>query len=176
MTEQTFGAYAAAPAAPVPATNVQATAPAPASSLLATLAAEAKKEIGRKVRYEFSNRPGWSAEFETNIDPEDFQRYRRAAQGKKKRPEDMDPTLLGGMALVEYNTAIFFKGEQVELEDGSPLLLRSKEFSAMFPDAYSQVDALVKFAGGGHVIAMGNALYSEAGYGDEVAPVDPTDA
>lgn len=188
MTEQTFGNYsqsADAPAAPqAPAAHVPAqVGPAAVAaynsgaSLLDALAAEAKKEIGRKVRYDIANRPGWSAEFETNIDPDDFNRYRRAAQGKKKRTEDMDPTLLAGMPLVEYNTGIFHRGVLVELKDGDPLLFRSQEFLSMFGDGvFTQVDALVKFAGGGHVIAMGNALYAEAGYGDEVAPMDPTDA
>lgn len=145
-------------------------------SLLDELAAEAKKELGRKVRYDIANRPGWSAEFETNIDSDDFNRYRRSAQGKKKRAEDMDPTIFGGMALVEYNTAIYMKGVQVETADGEALTFRDKQFMGMFPDAFTQVDALVKFIGSGHVIAMGNALYAEAGYGDEVAPLDPTDA
>ena len=146
------------------------------SSLLDDLAAEAKKEIGRKVRFDIAARPGWTAEFETNIESDDFTRFRKAAQGKKKRAEDADPTIFSGMPLVEYNTGIYKNGELVELADGDPMLFRSKEFVEMFAGAYTQVDALVKFAGSGHVISMGNALYAEAGYGDEVTAVDPTDA
>lgn len=185
MTEQhAFGTYpqsATATAAQHPEDALMArvndpVVTAPRVSLLDELAAEAKKEIGRKVRYDISNRPGWSAEFETNIESDDFNRFRKAAQGKKKRPEDADPSIFSGMPLVEYNTGIYKHGELVEQENGEPLLFRSKEFVELFDGAYTQVDAVVKFVGSGHVIAMGNALYAEAGYGDEVVPVDPTDA
>lgn len=144
-------------------------------SLLDKLKQEAAKEITRKVTYPVDERPGWSAEYDTNISMQDYNRYTKAAQGKKKDPRDADASLFSGMALVERNTRILINGETVTDEEGDPITFRSEAFIEMF-DAYSAVNALQKFMGDGPLLSTGSALYREAGFVEEAVPQDPTDA
>lgn len=164
------------------AKTVETTASAPAApksesklSPLQLLALEAKKDLARTVTYDVSEREGWSAKYDTTISLEDYKRFSRVAQGKKKRPEDADLALLSGMALVEYNVGVYFNGALVEDTDGDALVFKSDAFIDMFGGT-SGVDALSKFMGDGHMVSIASALYREAGFGDEATPADPTEA
>ncbi|WP_427017873.1 hypothetical protein ACQCSX_04460 [Pseudarthrobacter sp. P1] len=178
MTDTIFGTPAASDSSPA---IVHHATPASEAkpvrlSLLDELAAEAGKEITETVRYAIDNRPGWSAEFTTTIESTDFKRYQKNAQGKKKNAVDADPIIFSGQPLVERNTGIFKNDEAVLDGDGDNLVFGSIEFRAMFPASTSAVDAARLFIGDGKLIAMGNALYTQAGYGEEATQLDPTNA
>lgn len=171
MSETTFGAIAQ----DNNSTTLNADRVEKELSVLDLLKAEAKKEISRTVAYAVEEREGWSAEYDTSISLQDYNRYTRSAQGKKKDPKDADAAIFSGMALVERNTRIMLNGKPVQDSDGDLLTFRSEEFIAMF-DADSAVEALRKFMGDGHMVSTAGALYREAGYAEEAKPEDPTEA
>lgn len=166
MTTETFGT------APSYDTPIRAGA-VKKNSLLAELEAEAQRDIEQFVTYEVSRRPGWSLKFSTLLEIDDVKRYQRNALGKKKRPEDADPIIQNGMPLVERNVAILKDGVEVQDGDGDPLTLGSQEFLSMMGEPVA-AQALLKFVGDGALLSMGNSLFREAGYGEDLEPLDPT--
>lgn len=170
-----FGApaQAVAPAAPQPA--VQAPAPSPAAhreSPLDILRKEAQRDVIEFRTYDVEGRPGWQVKFDTNIESDDVKRYQKNAQGKRKRPEDADPIIAAAQPLIERNVAILWNGDVLTDDKGEELLLGSREFISMFGDI-DAIYAVRKFLGDGQTLSMGGALYSEAGYGADLVPVDP---
>lgn len=172
MTEP-FGTL---PDAPHAAPQLSAAAPVTSRpSPLDELRSEAQKDIDRLVEYEVSTRPGYRLQFRTVIDAEDVRRYQRAAQGKRKKAEDADPILQAGMPLAEYNTAILKDGVAIVGSDGEDLTINSSEFIGMM-GVSTAVQAAQKFLGDGLLLSMGNALFREAGYGEDLTPLDPTES
>lgn len=151
-----------------------------ATTLLDELREAAQEEISNLVTFSIENRKGdWRARFDAVIGESDVKRYRRAAMGKKTKPEDADLITANGMALVEKCTGLFKGGdtenEQVFDGDGDPLTFASEEFLAMFPGNGTAAQKLAQFLGDAQLKAMGEGLYKAAGYGRDLEPLDPTD-
>lgn len=175
MTEQTFGGYADET---FPA-DLPAEGAAPLS-LLDELEAELAEEQDAKTRFPVSKRPGWVLEFEAVLGAPQIKRFNDTAKGKGKA-ENADARVSNGMALIETNTGIFkeIDGELVKLTDekGNDLRLNSTRWLKMLGEPTtnpSAVRALCSFMGDAGVITMGAALLREAGWAEDLTPLDPT--
>jgi hypothetical protein len=187
MTEQTFGGYAEDDLATLPTDAdlgrhqaADGAAPAAELSLLDELEAELAQEIDARVRFPVSLRPGWVLEYEAVLSAPQIKRFNDTAKGKGKA-ENADARVSNGMALIETCVAIYKEreGELVKLtdEDGRDLTLRSTRWLKMFGEPSvnpSAVRALCKFMGDAGVITTGAAVLREAGWAEDLTPLDPT--
>ncbi len=155
-----------------------------ASSLLDEFVEDAQREIHREVTFPIRRgKIQMFARFIAVVELDEIKRYKRAAMGnrspKKATPDDMDMLVANGMVLIEKNIGIYRGGtdeaDQVFTTEKEPLTFRSQEFLDIYPDRLHAVDALKKFLGDAQLTTMGEALYEAAGYGEDLAPVDPTD-
>lgn len=139
------------------------------------LKAEAEKEIERVVTYENTERPGFFMKFNAVIAGHEVQRYQRAAQGKKKRPEDAD-MIRGNVVMFAEKCVGIMHGKNVLTDpDGDDLTFTSEAFVDLFGGAEGTVEAsLKKFLGDAQIIKLGSSLLREAGYDDDMQPIDPT--
>jgi hypothetical protein len=154
-----------------------ARAVAPATSLFDDLKAEAQKELDTDVTFAVRGREGYTITFDSQISSKEIVRWSKNAQGKKKRAEDADRRLVAGACIVEKNTGIYKNGEPVVDEEGDILTFRSWPFIDLFAGdnaAPTSIDSVIKFMGEGQMFSLNDALLAEAGYGDDIAPVDPT--
>lgn len=136
---------------------------------------EAAKEIERFVTYENTERPGWFMKFNAVIDGEEIKRYQKAAQGRKKRPEDADMIRGNVVMLAEKNTALMRGTATLTDSDGDDLTFTSEDFVDLFADESGTIEsALKKFLGDAQIMKLGGAVLREGGYEDDLQPVDPT--
>ncbi len=178
MTEYDFGttpadAPADAPQAPQAPLTVAKEAPVERrQSPLDRLKADARKTVERFVKYEVAGRDGYALEFSTMVESDDVKRYQKNAQGRRKNVNDSDPIIAAAQPLIERNTGIFLDGAAIEGSDGERLLLGDEEWREIL-EATDAIDAVKKFLGDGQTLSMGGSLYKEAGYGEDLSPVDP---
>jgi hypothetical protein len=161
-------------------------APAPAvgatgNSLLDGLLGLAKTEISNPVSFPVTSRPGgFVLTFDAVIGEPAMKRYRAASMGKKKKPEDADMTVGNAMAMLDTNTGIYqtIDGarKQIMDTDGEPLLLNSTEFLSAFGPRQNAHTAVRKFLGDADTNTIGGAVLKAAGWGEDLEPLDPTDA
>lgn len=152
-------------------------------SLLDELLGLAKDEVSNIVTFPVAFRPGgWILEFDAVIAEHEIKRYRKASLGEKKRrnPEDADMSVGNAMVLVEKNTGIYktVDGKRVKVldTDNEPLLLGSNEFLSAFGKGANAHVAVRKFLGDAETNALGQAVLKEAGWGEDLEPLDPTEA
>lgn len=161
-----------------------ATAPAGGGdSLLDELLGLANDEVTNIVSFPVQSRPGgFIVEFDAVIAEHEIKRYRKASLGTKKRrdPEDADMSVGNAMVLIEKNTGIYKtvdgKRKQVLDSEGEPFLLGSTEFLAAFGKNSPAHVAVRKFLGDAETNAIGQAVLKEAGWGEDLEPLDPTEA
>lgn len=152
-------------------------------SLFAELAAEAQAEINDDVFFPVEARPGWVLGFSSSINQKELTRYRKAAtQNGRRKAEDADLVIGNAMPLIEKSIGIYkldAEGHRVQVIDprtDRPLTLRSASFVSMQGKGLDEVRALVKFLGAeSKVSALGAALLKESGWGEDYAPLDPTE-
>lgn len=123
---------------------------------------------------------GWVLEFNCIISEADIKRYRKASLNGRKKLEDADRSVGSAMILIEKNTGIYKKidGElkQIVAKDGDPLLLSHTEFlNAFGPKAHAHV-AVRKFLDDAETNSIGDAVLREAGWSEDLEPLDPTEA
>lgn len=123
---------------------------------------------------------GWVLEFNCIISENDIKRYRKASLNGRKKLEDADRSVGSAMILIEKNTGIYKKidGElkQIVAKDGDPLLLSHSEFlNAFGPKAQAHV-AVRKFLDDAETNTLGDAVLREAGWSEDLEPLDPTEA
>lgn len=186
MTEQTFGGYASdAPRISTASldelSGTGGTLEAAGLSLLDELEAELNAQTDNMRRFPVPSRPGWVLEFNAIIGSPQIKRYNDTAKGKGKA-ENADARISNGMALIEANTGILRErgGELVRLTDesGNDLKLNSTRWLQMLKEPQTNpnaVRALCKFMEDSGVITMGAALLREAGWAEDLTPLDPTD-
>jgi hypothetical protein len=152
-------------------------------SLLDELLGLARTEVSNIQSYPVNFRPGgWVLEFDAVIAEHEIKRYRKASLGTKKRrdPEDADMSVGNAMVLIEKNTAIYKvidgKRKKVLDSDDNPLLLNSDEFLNAFGKGANAHVAVRKFLGDAETNALGQAVLKEAGWGEDLEPLDPTEA
>lgn len=153
-----------APEAPK-ATRKTAAKGAGKMSILDRVRADAAKSLSRIVTYEVTTRPGYKVSFDVNIEKDDVERWTKNAQGKKKRPEDMNTLQMAAQALIESNRHILLDGIPIEDSEDDDMTLGNDEWTEIFGGEGS-ILALRAFMGDGLVQSMGLAVLKEAGYGD----------
>lgn len=151
-------------------------------SALDQLLGLAKTEISNVVRFPVSSRPGgFVLEFDAVVREPEIKRYRNASLKGKKRPEDADMSIGNAMVMIEKNTGIFQQDADGTLKkiagrDGDDLLLNSDEFLAAFGKGQNAHVAVRKFLGDAETNTIGAAVLKAAGWGEDLEPLDPTDA
>jgi hypothetical protein len=150
-------------------------------SLLDELLGLAKQTVSNLQKFPVTSRPGgWVLEFDAVVAEHEIKRYRKASMGAKKKPEDADMSVGNAMVLIEKNTGIFkrINGElkQINTADGSPLLMNSDEFLNAFGKGANAHVAVRKFLGDAETNALGQAVLKAAGWGEDLEPLDPTEA
>jgi hypothetical protein len=150
-------------------------------SLFDELLSMADEEVTNVQKFPVTYRPGgWVLEFNCVYTEREIKRYRNTAIGKKKRAEDADSSLFHAMQLLDKNTGIYKQTpdglKQVLDGDEEPLLLNSTEFVTAFGKGGTAHQALVKFLGDAETINIGGAVLNAAGWGEDLEPLDPTEA
>lgn len=155
----------------------------PGDSLLDQLLGMAEDTVSNIESFPVTYRPGgWILEFNAVIEEHEIKRYRKASLGQKKRrdPEDADMSVGNAMVLIEKNTAIYKtidgKRKQVLDPDGDPLLLGHEKFLNAFGKGANAHIAVRKFLGDAETNALGQAVLKAAGWGEDLEPLDPTEA
>ena len=145
------------------------------------LLAQAKTVLTNLVYFPAKFRPGFVLEFDAVIDEAEMKRYRKAAQGAKKKIEDSDMSVGNAMILGEKCTGIFqvdADGQRQRIVDneGDPLLLNSEAFLNAFGPKQNAHVAVRKFLTDADTNTIGAAVLREAGWGEDLQPLDPTEA
>lgn len=154
----------------------------PTLSVFDELKEEAGRELERFVTYENSVRPGWFMRFSTTIDAKEIRRYEAHARGAKKRrnPEDADLIKGNAVMLSDKCVAILRGGTSdehivVDPDEHEDVTFTSEAFVDLFSDETGTVQsALQKFLGDAQLMKLAGSLLSEAGYDEDMQPVDPT--
>jgi len=172
--------------APSNAEEIGYDTPAPADvqtgdSLLDDLLGLAKTEISNPVFFPVTSRKGgFVLGFDAVIGEPAMKRYRKAAQGAKKRVEDAEMTVGNAMAMIETNTGIYKVVDGVRKQifgtDGEPLLLNSDQFLNTYGPRQNAHVAVRKFLGDAETNTIGGAVLKAAGWGEDLEPLDPTEA
>jgi hypothetical protein len=149
-------------------------------SLLDGLLGLAKTKIENIVYFPAKFRPGYVLGFNAIIGEPAMKRYRKGAQGAKKKAEDADMSVGNAMALLDTNVGIYLvvdgERQQIVGTDGTPLLLNSDEFQTTFGPRQLAHVAVRKFLGDADTNTIGGAVLKAAGWGEDLEPLDPTDA
>lgn len=152
-------------------------------SALDQLLGLANTALSNVVAFPVTSRPGdFILEFDAIVSEPDIKRYRNASLGGKKRrnADDADMSIGNAMVMVEKNIAIYQvvdgRRKKITDHDGDDLLLNSDEFlNAFGPRADSHV-AVRKFLGDAETNTIGAAVLKAAGWGEDLEPLDPTEA
>jgi hypothetical protein len=150
-------------------------------SALDQLLGLADTAISNKVKFPVKFRPGgFVLEFDAVISEPDIKRYRAAAQGKRKKAEDADMSVGNAMAIFEKNIAIYqeIDGQLKKIldADGDDLIVNSPTFVNAFGKGSASHVAVRKFLGDAETNTIGAAVLKAAGWGEDLEPLDPTDA
>lgn len=117
------------------------------------------------------SRPGLTIRYNTNIDMELLQRWRRSAHDKTA-PDNFN--VLRFMSLVVVNTALAFalNGEEPVGANGQPISFASPEV-AQWTGQKRVLDSVRSlFASDGNIVTCGQQILDAAGYGDESMEAD----
>lgn len=150
-------------------------------SALDQLLGLAKVEISNVVSFPVTSRPGdFILEFDAVISEPDIKRYRAASKGKKKNIEDADMSVGNAMVMVEKSTGIYKlvggKRQKITDRDGDDLLLSSEAFLSSFGKGANAHVAVRHFLGDAETNTIGAAVLKAAGWGEDLEPLDPTEA
>lgn len=120
-------------------------------------------------------------EFDTRIEPEEWNRYQRMAGGNRAARrggggEAPEVWRSAAAMLVEKSTRITELLTDITYEDAKsrPLTLRSVEWLEAAGSPTDPIAAAVRFFGFAQIISVGNAYMSAAGLDDEAERIDPT--
>lgn len=149
-------------------------------SLLDSLLGLAAEEISNIVYFPVTSRGGgFILGFDAVIGEPAIKRYRKAAQGTKKKIEDAETSVGNAMAMIETNIGIYKTVDGVRTQifgsDETPLLLNSDEFLHTFGPRQNAHAAVRKFLGDAETNTIGGAVLKAAGWGEDLEPLDPTE-
>lgn len=143
----------------------------------------ASEDTDNIVSFPVTNRNGdWSLEFNAIATESEIKRYdKNARTGKVRNGKggQFSNALMSAQLLAEKNTAIY-KGtgpdrKQVFDADGEPLLLNSDELLSATGNPNDVRAAVRAFLGDAGTATMGGAVLREAGWSEDLTPLDPTD-
>jgi hypothetical protein len=164
-----------------PARHADTTVAETGDSAFDQLLGLAKVEISNVKKFPVRSRPGgFVLEFDAVVTEPDIKRYRNASKGKKKNVEDADMSIGNAMVMIEKNTGIYqdVDGQlkKIQTRDGEDLLLGSDEFLTAFGRGALAHVAVRKFLGDAETNTIGAAVLKAAGWGEDLEPLDPTEA
>jgi hypothetical protein len=152
-------------------------------SALDQLLGLANTELSNVVAFPVTSRPGdFILEFDAIVSEPDIKRYRAASLGGKKRrnAEDADMSVGNAMVMVEKCVGIYQvvggKRKKIADRDGDDLLLSSEAFLSSFGKGANAHVAVRKFLGDAETNTIGAAVLKAAGWGEDLEPLDPTEA
>jgi hypothetical protein len=150
-------------------------------SALDQLLGLAKVDLSNVVSFPVKSRPGgYVLEFDAIVSEPDIKRYRAASIGKRKKADDADMSIGNAMVMVEKNTGIYTqvdgKLKKIVDREGDDLLLGSDMFLATFGKGANAHVAIRKFLGDAETNTIGAAVLKAAGWGEDLEPLDPTEA
>lgn len=144
-------------------------------TILDSLRSELKKEIrNQPVTLSVPSRDGMSVVYDTNIEANNLQAWRKAC-ADKKMPDNFDGLRFSCIILANQAKQILFKGKVATDEDDKELNFRNVKFLEML-DAGRAVDGVRKLYGiDGHIFIAADTILRAAGYDSESQdPTDPT--
>jgi hypothetical protein len=167
MSEQVYE-FGSPPAAQVPAPAAAALV-APAPTVLDGLLDALDREIGKQsVTLGVQARPGWEVRYSVDIPYEQRAQWQQAA-ADPAMPLGFNEVQVAAVALAACCQAIVCDGEDVT-DTAGPVTFASPDLQRRLGVA-RPVDAVRKlYRFDGHVLASGNELMREAGYGQGATP------
>lgn len=125
--------------------------------------------------YPVPKRPGVSVQFNTAIDADRVDIWRKRSEKGKGRNREFDGMKFSLIVIANQCTGFFINGEEVLDGDGEPVTFRSpviREFLRL-PDIAS-FDLIIKklYVADGHVISVADRIIEEAGFGEDVPEDD----
>jgi len=152
--------------------------------LLGEFLDSASKEIDNIVFFPVTNRPGdWSLEFTAVVSESEIKRYDKGGRnGKSRNAKGGDQFSNAKMCatLIAEKCIGIYKGigpdkKQVIDGEGDPLLLNSDEFLSSMGHPNDVLLAIRKFLSDAGTATMGGAILREAGWSEDLTPLDPSD-
>lgn len=143
----------------------------------------ASEDTDNIVSFPVTNRPGeWSLEFNAIASESEIKRYdanARTGKARNGKKGNFSNALMSAQLLAEKNTAIY-KGtgpdrKQIFDADGEPLLLNSDELLVATGNPNDVRASVRAFLGDAGTATMGGAVLREAGWSEDLTPLDPTD-
>lgn len=118
-------------------------------------------------------REGWAVTYSTAIDAEkQLKPWRKAARGKKG---ELDEIRFATIVLANLCIGVSKGGVPVRGEDGELLTFRHPDMRALYGVGKAGEAARAFYGNDPYMAATLDALLREAGVGEEVEPVDPTE-
>lgn len=123
-------------------------------------------------------RKGWAVRYATVLDADDLKRWRKRALIRKGRTEEVDDIRLACIVLANLCREILRNGSPVlapdDADDLKPLTFAHPAMWRLY-GADRAATAVRKFYGNDpYLVATLEAVLAEAGVGEEVEPLDPT--
>ena len=144
-------------------------------TVLDSLRSELKKEIrNQPVTLSVPSRDGMSIVYDTNIEANNLQAWRKAC-ADKKMPDNFDGLRFSCIILANQAKQVLFKGKVATDEDDKELNFRNGKFLEML-DAPRAVEGVRKLYGiDGHIFIAADTILRAAGYDSESQDqTDPT--
>lgn len=144
-------------------------------TVLDSLRSELKKEIrNQPVTLSVPSRDGMSIVYDTNIEANNLQAWRKAC-ADKKMPDNFDGLRFSCIILANQAKQVLFKGKVATDEDDKELNFRNGKFLDML-DAPRAVEGVRKLYGiDGHIFIAADTILRAAGYDSESQDqTDPT--
>ena len=171
--EFTDPAIAALDNAPAPNPDLDGLEVGDQGSELDDLDAELTATVAATALIEVLGRDGYAVRCRTDFTGRDLDNIRKQARDKRYS-DGLDGIKVAGLLIALTAKAITRNGVDLVLDGESPVTFTSKPLQARYgtSSAYDTVRAFYGLEG--HVDAAGRRLMGEAGWGDEVYAVDPT--
>ncbi|MGQ3384537.1 hypothetical protein [Glutamicibacter sp. TV12E] len=151
--------------------------------LLGEFLEAAKDETTKTVRFPVPGRKGdWILEIDVVISESELKRYNENAligKARQGKPRKISQANMFAQMIAEKNVGIY-KGDgadpaQVMDSDDEPLVLVSEQFLESVGEPNDVRAAVRKFLGDAGVGALGAAILLEAGWSEDLTPLDPTE-
>ena len=144
-------------------------------TVLDSLRSELKREVrSQPVTLSVPSRDGMSIIYDTNIEANNLQAWRKAC-ADKKMPDNFDGLRFSCIILANQAKQVLFKGKVATDEEDKELNFRNSNFLDML-DAPRAVDGVRKLYGiDGHIFIAADTILRAAGYDSESQDqTDPT--
>lgn len=154
--------------------------------LLGEFLSAASEDIDNIVSYPVTSRKGdWSLEFNAIVSEKEIKQYQKTANGGNRasrrgaKSGEFSNAQMCASLLADKNTGVY-RGtgtdrKQVMDDEGGALKLNSVEFISAMGHPNDVLAAIREFLGDAGTATMGGAVLREAGWSEDLTPLDPTD-